>query len=612
MDAAGAASVCSGTKKSPSPDQDRPKEPRERRPARWAPLGALFVCLALRLPGLTTLPIFVDESFYIHEAQLVARDPIGNAFVSLIDPKPPLHIWLVALFLGIGPDPLWSGRFVSVLAGAATVLLLFPLCRMLKRLEPAGDEATDGDGIGFASISALLAAACPYLVFYDRLATPDALVVTESVLVGWLSLRLARAVWGDPAGSGSGLAASGAVLGIALGLAMFTRQYFTYVLWLLPVLAFALWPTGRARFSRRVAFRRLLGSQLIAAGVALVIWSPYLLVKSVTDVWTRIFYWERYAQKGMDAGERLSLGVRNAVEILSPVQADSGGHWQLGIDTGWFWTYLTPPISLLAVVGFVRLARRSSWRLGVFLAGWFLLTCLPLLLFATVLFPRYGLPAVVPLLLAAAWLLSDVLRRLSKRSLQPQLRAAAVAVGLAAVLAWPVVAVARQLKDVRPAALVPADRAQYVSGWTAGAAVQEAIAFIDRLSRTQPVIVVNVVTDAFPNLAATVFFERNPRVRVYHADLPALAASVESWRQSRRLFVRTDFRYTQPVEPVSVPEASIVLVLRPEPLTVERSVIPEPAIAAWGHLILVARFANSSVAGYAGDPGAIRIERFAR
>jgi hypothetical protein len=231
--------------------------------------------------------------------------------------------------------------------------------------------------------------------------------------------------------------------------------------------------------------------------------------------------------------------------------------------------------------------------------------CLPLVLFATILFPRYGLLAAIPLLLVAAWLLAEAVRRLAKRSLP-----VAAPLLLVGVLAWPAASLIRQSGDFRRANLVAIDRSQYISGWTAGYAVREAIGFIEQASRVRPVIVINVASDAYPNLAVAVFFERNPRVRVYHADVGALASSVESWRRARQLFGRSDFRYTQPLETVAVPDGTDVLVVRPEPLIVEASEIPERWIATWGHLGLVARFENPRLSGERrGGQGSIRIER---
>lgn len=85
-------------------------------------LGALAVYLVLRLPGLRGLSVFADEAIYTRYGQLIARDPLGNAFVSLVDPKPPLHFWILAAVMGLAADPLLPARVVAVLVGAANRL----------------------------------------------------------------------------------------------------------------------------------------------------------------------------------------------------------------------------------------------------------------------------------------------------------------------------------------------------------------------------------------------------------------------------------------------------------------------------------------------------------
>ena len=63
---------------------------------------ALF-CLLIRAQQLLALPIFGDEAIYLRWAQLVRA---GHPWVSLADPKPPLHFWLLAAIYPLTADPL--------------------------------------------------------------------------------------------------------------------------------------------------------------------------------------------------------------------------------------------------------------------------------------------------------------------------------------------------------------------------------------------------------------------------------------------------------------------------------------------------------------------------
>ncbi|HSS44767.1 MAG TPA: hypothetical protein VLO07_05430, partial [Thermoanaerobaculia bacterium] len=137
-----------GTDPSEAPD-DAARPPRRNRAFVLYGLLALFFCL--RLPGLRDLPIFCDEAIYLRYAQLVLQDPVRNAFVSLVDPKPPLHYWLLASVFRLTRDPLLAGRLLSVLAGAAAlpVLLLLSLeLKGMRRRSPGGSLTGAGGWTG--------------------------------------------------------------------------------------------------------------------------------------------------------------------------------------------------------------------------------------------------------------------------------------------------------------------------------------------------------------------------------------------------------------------------------------------------------------------------------
>ena len=94
-------------------------------------LALAVLYLILRLPGLMDLPIFGDEAIYLRWAQLAGA---GHPWVSLADPKPPLHFWLLSLVIRMGDDPLLPARLLSVLAGLVSVGLMLLTGEELGRL----------------------------------------------------------------------------------------------------------------------------------------------------------------------------------------------------------------------------------------------------------------------------------------------------------------------------------------------------------------------------------------------------------------------------------------------------------------------------------------------
>src|SRR3990172_12193337 len=89
-------------------------------------LGILILGVAFffRIYRLTHLPIFADEAIYIRWAQVMRAEETLR-FLPLSDGKQPLYMWSVIPFLKIFTDPLFAGRFLSVLAGIATIVGVF-------------------------------------------------------------------------------------------------------------------------------------------------------------------------------------------------------------------------------------------------------------------------------------------------------------------------------------------------------------------------------------------------------------------------------------------------------------------------------------------------------
>ncbi len=197
-------------------------------------------------------------------------------------------------------------------------------------------------------IVACLAAASPFLAFHQRLATVDALFFLESVVVLWLALR-ARALFGA-----------------ALGVALETRGVFSVLL--APVALLASYKRDRSVRTAALGFL-----------VAVVLWLPYLTAQPsayaqgiLPELRRRILYQSQFH----------AIGVS-----LDPL--------------AWLWTYLTPPILIAAIAGFVFLAIRREWQVLLLLGTWALALLLPAV-FGGVRYSRYALPAAAPLLIAAA------------------------------------------------------------------------------------------------------------------------------------------------------------------------------------------------------------------
>ena len=90
----------------------------------------LIAYFLIRLPNLTLLPIFTDETNYLDWGWRAIHAP-NHLWYSLYDAKPPLVMWLFGLSESVVSDPLLAGRLVSVLTGALTLLGLYFLGKKL-------------------------------------------------------------------------------------------------------------------------------------------------------------------------------------------------------------------------------------------------------------------------------------------------------------------------------------------------------------------------------------------------------------------------------------------------------------------------------------------------
>ncbi len=130
-------------------------------------LASVLVLLAIgflvRIISLTKLPIFADEAIYIRWSQVMRAEETLR-FLPLSDGKQPLFMWLTIPFLKVFSNPLFAGRFVSVLAGTGTLLGILVLSFLLFRSKKV------------SFVGGLMYLISPYSFFFDRMALVDSLL----------------------------------------------------------------------------------------------------------------------------------------------------------------------------------------------------------------------------------------------------------------------------------------------------------------------------------------------------------------------------------------------------------------------------------------------------
>ncbi len=133
----------------------------------WKFIFILFILVVLslgpRLINLTKIPVFADEAIYVRWSQVMRAEQTLR-FLPLSDGKQPLFMWLVIPFFKVFSDPLFAGRFVSIISGLGTLLGIITASYLLFKNKTV------------TIVSALFYALSPFTFFFDRLALADSLL----------------------------------------------------------------------------------------------------------------------------------------------------------------------------------------------------------------------------------------------------------------------------------------------------------------------------------------------------------------------------------------------------------------------------------------------------
>jgi 4-amino-4-deoxy-L-arabinose transferase-like glycosyltransferase len=165
------------------------------------PLPALLVFYFIfTLINLTLLPIFNDEAIYLDWGWLSLHVP-GNTYLSLTDAKQPFMIWLFGISASVFSDPLFAGRFVSVLVGSLTLAGIYSLTGKMF------DKKT-------AFLAGFMYAITPVFVFYNRQALMEAGVACAGIWAGSILLSLLH----------KPTIKRGVLFGVILGLGFFIKS----------------------------------------------------------------------------------------------------------------------------------------------------------------------------------------------------------------------------------------------------------------------------------------------------------------------------------------------------------------------------------------------------
>lgn len=422
-------------------------------------LGIVFFYLFTHLFNLTILPIFADESIYIRWSQLIIDEPARYLFFPLNDGKTPLQMWLITPLQLIFSDPLFAGRFLSVIFGLVQVFAIGWLVKLL-----GGRKKT-------ILLSMLLTSILPFWFFHHRMALTDpplALfitlyliglikIVTNPTKIKSLSIShllqkaLENKVWISFAG-------------ISLGLAFWSK---------LPALLFI--PAGILTVFLKQKFElKQFIFDLFQIGWATLLGLLIFISLKLNPAFGQLF------SRGSD--------------FLYPVSEILAGQWQTTIFNipsyiNYFIQYLTLPVILLMLYGLFspKMKKQQRWLFLSFLSFF-----LPIAIMGKVVYPRYFFPIGIFLTASASLAIqeiNDLYISKAKSIIKKTIFSLILASLLANIILSSTNFILLSLLEPDRTPFVSADTTQYLTEWSSGHGVKQAVQYIQTQAQDHSIAV---------------------------------------------------------------------------------------------------------------------------
>lgn len=424
-------------------------------------ITAVFLTIAyffLRLYRLMSLPIFTDEAIYTRWSQ-IARFDAGWRFISLIDGKQPLFIWLDMTLIRIIHDPLLSGRLISVFSGFATMTGLFFL----------GRELFKNRWIGI--LSAFLYLIYPFALVYDRMALYDSLVGAFMVWGLYFEILLVKRIRLDIA----------LILGMIIGGGILTKTSGFFSIYLMPFMLLIFDWKSKKKSEKFLKF-------IILALVSIILAYCYYSILRLSPFFSII------EDKNANFVYPIKVWVAHPFTFFI-------GNIKGVFD--WLTIYLTWPIFVLIIASFFLSPRFLREKL--MLLVWFLIPFVAVALFGRILYPRFILFMTLFLLPLAAFSIYEIFTRIKNKY-----------VSFAVVLAFLLISLRSDyfiLTDFASAPIPRSDLEQYINGWPAGGGTNQIIDYLNNESKKGKIYVASLGTfGSLPTFTTEIYLGENKNV----------------------------------------------------------------------------------------------------
>lgn len=398
--------------------------------------GITFLYFIPRLVNLTILPVFADEAIYVRWAQVMKAESTLR-FLPVTDGKQPLYMWLLIPLFKYINDPLYAGRFLSILTGLATLVGIFFLAYILFKSKRIG------------LIACFFFAVIPFSFFFNRMALVDSMLAMFNVWVLCLGVLLVRNRRLDLA----------MITGIVFGGALLTKSPATFFGLLLPSTIL-------------VSFKRLSVKWLKSITSLVLLWIVvFIFGYAIYNVLRLGPDFDKISSRNLDYVYPLTHFFQNPLDPLVPHIRDI---WD------WYGTLLTWPIFGVSILG-IFFGLKKYFKETVLLLIWVGIPLIVQAEYAKVFTARYILFTVPAFLFFTALFFDELGQRIKKTSVFMFI--------LLLFALWPLVFDYLLITNPEKAPLPRAERSGYLEEWTAGTGIKETASYIKEEAKRKSVLI---------------------------------------------------------------------------------------------------------------------------
>lgn len=422
--------------------------------------GLVILYLIINSVFIKQLPIFTDEAIYVRWTQIAANDA-SLRYISLVDGKQPLPIWIGMLPVKIFADSLTAMRLMSVIYGLFSLFGIYLLGRLYKN-SSAG------------LIAATLFCISPFFFIYNRLALYESLISTIGVFSLLLITLMVRFSRTDLA----------MLLGFVIGLGMLTKSSANFFLYLMPFSLLTL--AGKKSFPKLKEISWIFTLFALSAFIAFLMFNTLRLFPLFNTIGqkdhTFILTYKEFFQNP------LYLVFGNTPSLVT-----------------WAVQYMTVPVSLLLVFAFFYYIYKRQMKVW-FLFIWILVPFITTAFFGKIIYPRYILYLFPAIFIIISYLTVDIFSKTRNKFFKYLF--------LFILFATPIISIISIMVNPATSFIPDNDKNQLVNDWPAGGGVAESVEIIRNSAKTEAVFVGTEGTFGLMPYALEIELVEDPNVKI--------------------------------------------------------------------------------------------------